>query len=127
MQCDEKAGFLFSHDCSHPAQWACGSCNKNVCEKHAHRRNAQTLCTSCVKKAERHADRHAGKGRGTHVDDDPFLYTTYYYYGYGYYGRGSWGWDSYNEHSDASDFTEADGMSLMAAGDEAWEQDMGAS
>ncbi len=125
MQCDEKAGFLFSHDCAEPAQWACGRCNKNVCEKHAHRRNAETVCTTCVKKTEQQLEQRGQ--RSSHRDDDPVLYAAYYYSGYGYYGRGSWGWDSYSEHADANDFTEADGMSLAAAGDEAWETDMGAS
>lgn len=123
-KCDEKAGFLFSHDCEDVAQWACGRCQKNVCEKHAHRRNAETLCTTCVKK--RQEGDHRGQSRARD-DDDPVLYAAYYYHGYGYYGRGSWGWESYDTYADESDFTEADGMALAVAGDEAWETDMGAS
>lgn len=124
-QCQDKAGFLFSHACDRPAQWQCSQCRNAICEQHAQRVNNETLCTACTKRG-----REAAKARGEAVgrNDDPYLYASYYYAGYGYYGQGSWGWDDYETYGgDANDFTEADGASLRDSDDEAWEQDMGAS
>lgn len=129
-QCAEKAGFLFSHACDKAAQWQCGRCQKMICEDHSFRAQNETLCTACTKADEKKAKQQSGAMSGRYRDD-PYFYSTYHYHGYGYYGRGSWGYDSYyaygSGYHDGNDFTEADGAALAHEGDEAWEEDMGAS
>ncbi len=125
--CQEKAGFLFAHDCPRPAVQRCAQCDKPICAEHAHPWNDQRVCTACFK-ATREEDASTGRFRRPHpdADADPYLYSSYYYRGYGYYGLGYWGHDLLD---DPNDFTEADGMSLREhpQGGHEFEEDMGGS
>lgn len=124
--CGEKSGFLFSHACASWAVGKCTTCGKAICQEHTHQSDSGSLCTSCGKKEQRRA-RRAGRHYGYH--DDPYFYGGSYYRGYGYYGHGHWGHSHYRSrhHHDGDDFTEADGASTHAEGDEDFEQDMGES
>ena len=134
--CNEKSGFLFSHDCPRAASSTCAKCEKPVCQKHAHRPKdgATMLCTVCMKK------------RGSDDDEDhrhePYPYNDPYYYGSHYYGDQYYGDQYYGDQryrdrrddsyssarrEDPSDFTEADSESLVAEADTDFENDMSES
>ncbi|HYO68399.1 MAG TPA: hypothetical protein VEU33_20190 [Archangium sp.] len=125
--CQEKAGFLFAHDCPRPAIQRCAQCDKPICAEHGHPWNSQQICTGCFK-ATRREEAGAAKFRRApeSVDSDPYLYSSYYYRGYGYYGQGYWGHDVLD---DPNDFTEADGLSLRQRAEDRreFEEDMGGS
>ena len=124
--CQETAGFLFKHPCDGEAYGYCNQCQKATCRRHTHAFGEDALCTGCAKTEVREGKR---KGhRYGQYEDDPYFYGESYYPGYGRYGAGRWGYAYYSgSHHDPDDFTEADGESLRVEGDEAWEQDMGAS
>ncbi|MCP4175389.1 MAG: hypothetical protein GY758_31965 [Fuerstiella sp.] len=121
--CNEKSGFLFSHECFQPPVDSCNMCSKPVCQEHSHSDGAAVVCTSCAKKDQQRVHERGGsrRGRSRYYDDhDPYFYGGYYYgsgYHDGYYGG----------HSDPLDFTEADSASLETEGDEQFESDMSAS
>jgi hypothetical protein len=124
--CQERAGFLFAHDCPRPAAQQCARCAKPICTWHGHpSESGEVLCTTCFKEQPA-----SGEGSGSEVPlvegaDNPYLYSSYYYRGYGYYGRGYWGHDVLH---DPNDFTEADGESLRSkARHDDFEEDMGGS
>ncbi|MAD80759.1 MAG: hypothetical protein CMJ50_07950 [Planctomycetaceae bacterium] len=125
--CNEKSGFLFSHECFRSPIGNCSSCQKPVCEDHSHAFDGNVLCTSCAKKDRKRRGRdETGRqyGPSRHYDDhDPYFYGGYYY-GATYY-------DSYHHHGssvhDPHDFTEADAESLASEGDEGFESDMSES
>jgi hypothetical protein len=124
--CQERAGFLFAHDCPRPAAQQCARCAKPICTRHGHpSASGEVLCTTCFK--EQHVS-EGGPGSDAPPDevaDNPYLYSSYYYRGHGYYGRGYWGHDVLN---DPNDFTEADGESLRSkARHDDFEEDMGGS
>ncbi|MFH1747791.1 MAG: hypothetical protein ABIG44_12215 [Planctomycetota bacterium] len=121
--CQERTGFLFSHNCDCLAAYSCASCGKEICDRHMHETESGTMCTTCAK-ATRRASREP--------IDDPYFYSGSYYRGYGRYQPGFWGYHHYHHHHvsdwhDRDDFTEADAESVQAEGDEGFEQDMGAS
>ncbi len=126
--CNEKSGFLFSHECYRPPVGSCNKCQKPVCEDHSHGVEETVLCTACAKKdrgrsARQESGQTYGRSRYYH-DHDPYFYGGYYY-GYGYY-------DSYHGSSvgDPDDFTEADAESLSSESsemDEGFESDMSES
>ena len=123
--CNEKSGFLFSHECYRSPEASCDSCQKPVCEDHSHEIEGIVLCTACAKKDRQRRGRdESGQRYGHsryHNDHDPYFYGGYYY-GYGYY-------DSYQGSSrgDPDDFTEADAESLTSEMDEGFESDMSES
>ncbi|KFA86856.1 hypothetical protein Q664_51685 [Archangium violaceum Cb vi76] len=125
--CQERAGFLFAHDCPRPAIQRCAQCDKPICAEHGHPWNGQQACTECFK-ATRREEAQSSKFRRAPAgaDDDPYLYSSYYYRGYGYYGHGHWGHELFN---DPNDFTEADGQALRQRAREQreFEEDMGGS
>jgi hypothetical protein len=125
--CQEKAGFLFAHDCPRSATQRCAQCDKPICAEHGHEWNQKQICTDCFK-ATRREEAGAAKFRRPPegADSDPYLYSSYYYRGYGYYGQGYWGHDVLN---DPNDFTEADGEALRQPAQEKheFEEDMGGS
>ena len=120
--CQDRSGFLFSHDCPRNASAMCTRCGMGLCEQHSHMLDAEVLCTSCAKQAREEDSEHEGDSEPSGWEDDPYLYSSYHYEGYGYYGRGYWG----HEH-DPHDFTEADGESLLTEGHGDFEEDMGGS
>jgi hypothetical protein len=108
LPCEEKTGFLFSHNCQEMAYHRCDACGKAVCEKHMQWADTAELtalnmlnpnqprpvtdhasvCVTCAKRL--------GKNRSSSVHryrkpDDPFWYSDMYYPGYAFYGPGSWG------------------------------------
>ena len=123
--CNERSGFLFSHECYRPTVESCNSCQKPVCEDHSHKIEGTVLCTACAKKDRQRRGRDESGRRYSHSDyyddHDPYFYGGYYY-GYGYYG-------SYHGSSrgDPDDFTEADAESLASETDEGFESDMSES
>ena len=140
-RCQERAGFLFAHDCDEPVSERCGTCNKAVCKAHAHPGAGGLLCSSCAKVAARRAPHDPGqigqaqqrqanredrrtprREHQAYHDDSPYLYGGAYY-GYGHYGHGYWG----SDHMNRSDFTEADGSSLSGGSGEGFEDDVGGS
>lgn len=136
-RCEERSGFLFAHDCEEPVAERCSTCNKSVCQSHAHPAAGGLQCTSCAKAAGSKASvaqpprgqaqgNRAGRRRDRHDDDfwhsSPYLYGGAYY-GYGHYGHGYWG----SRHMHRDDFTEADGQSLSGGAGEGFEDDIGGS
>lgn len=126
-RCNEKSGFLFSHGCFRYQDRICDRCQKPICEDHTHQAEAETFCTSCLKKARTKKARTKQARRGNYDDrhdDSPYFYGGYHY-GYSYF-------HTQDHHSssmahDPADFTEADAESLEleAAGD--FENDMSES
>jgi hypothetical protein len=96
--CQERAGFLFAHDCPRSATLSCTRCAKPICSEHSRFVEEEELCVECARAAQADPD-----------DDDPLLYSSHYYDDYGHYGPGSWGHDALH---DPNDFTEADGEAL---------------
>lgn len=128
--CNEKSGFLFNHDCLRGSAVNCNSCQKPICDEHAHEADGLTCCTSCAKKIRGKAEQRSGSSRSgtrhgrSHYHDS---YHAPYFYGGDYYGYGYH--DSYygRSHHDPSDFTEADSESLAVDSDEDFENDMSES
>lgn len=119
--CNEKSGFLFSHDCYMVPHETCHSCQKPICLEHSHQENGATTCTSCTKKRRsRSGGTGGGQRSGRHKDYDPYFYSGYYH-GYGNtFGMHMGGHDPF-------DFTDADAGGLMGDGDGGFENDMSAS
>ena len=137
-RCNDRSGFLFSHDCSYPNVDACSLCARPICDEHT-RVNAegQSVCVSCAKQAASQSGhgREPAPRRRTRSgssDHDPYFYGSHHYGGYGYYGVGYWGHSSYQHatHGDDANFTAGDSQSLSAeaeGGDEVFESDMSES
>ncbi len=105
MVCQERSGFLFAHDCSRPAQYACGQCGKQVCKEHVRDPTADPLCISCFKdKGYRGAD-----------DYDPYYYRHRRYSHYHYDDR------------DHAAFDRAEDAAAGASASETFEADFDAS
>jgi hypothetical protein len=120
--CNEKSGFLFSHECFHPPAGQCSKCQKPVCEEHSHSDGGIVICTTCVRKSRQQDETTGRRGRQSHHDDHhPYFYGGYYA-GYGYYGG-----SPFADRADPIDFTEADSENLAGEGDEGFENDMSAS
>ena len=95
-QCQERAGFLFKHDCELQATITCGQCGKNFCEKHCRRApvgSSSHFCVSCVRSLNNY--------------NDPYYYSDPYFYGNNYYS----GWGSYDSRSYSSSGTGGSGLS----------------
>lgn len=134
--CQERAGFLFAHECTRLATQPCARCLKAICEGHSHPVDEELLCTTCATNDDdddEESEGTEGEMPDSWEDEDepnPYLYSSYYYRDYGYYGHGSWGHDLV---PDPNDFTEADGESLRDEGTETFEgserfeEDMGGS
>ena len=129
--CQDKAGFLFAHDCPRSAAQECTRCLKAICDGHSHLVDEVLLCTGCASNDDDDDEEDEGtEGELPDAWEDepsPYLSSSYYYRDYGYYGHGSWGHDLV---PDPNDFTEADGESLRNEGSESselFEEDMGGS
>lgn len=120
-RCNESSGFLFRHECLHPADARCERCGKPVCEDHLDRLYGKQLCTTCSRKQSY----RGGTARDRRHADDPYTAGDYYYGDYGSYG-GYRRAHSSREH-DPHDFTEADSESLASEMDNDFENDMSES
>ena len=133
--CNERSGFLFSHECYLPPTAACSRCQKPVCADHSHElvdREGEVLCTSCVKRERKQQYRGAPTKKSRRRDrEDDYGYDDYddgaYFYGGYYYGQVYY--DTYHGSSrnDPNDFTEADAESLAGEMDAGFEADMSES
>ena len=130
-ECQETAGFLFSHPCGRAASSECVDCSKAVCAQHLKEIAGALVCVACAKALldeKRKAGGRAEREQVERYQDDPYFYGSSRYEGYGSYRRGQWGYGYYSQtRHDPHDFTEADGESFASEGDEGWEQDMGGS
>lgn len=145
--CNEKSGFLFKHECFQLPTSTCQTCGKPICEDHAHELPDGTFCTSCargqIKKPVGSSPRPvAGSTSNRSIEhdcyyhNDPYLYSSSYYYGYHWGSHSSRTSSSSSSHSsshgssamssdspdvptnDPLDFTEADGGSFETEQDE---------
>lgn len=149
--CNEKSGFLFKHECFQLPTAACQTCGKPICEDHSHELPAGTFCTSCardqIKKPVGPSRLPPNDSTSTQTIDhdhyyyrnDPYLYSSSYYYGYHWGSHSSRTSSSRTSHSsstdsssissgtsgtsdvptnDPLDFTEADGGSFETEQDE---------
>lgn len=78
-QCNETAGFLFSHPCSEPSDHLCAQCQKPICGKHAVDSGGVIRCTTCMK-THLKSTRGAAPGvTGSQFGPDPYLHSPYFY------------------------------------------------
>lgn len=130
-ECQEMAGFLFSHRCGDVAVRECADCQKPICQRHSIDSGGAMRCVACEKKLrgqQQSATNPAGGGR-PYDHDPPFFYGHYYGYGYGYgYGRHQH-WQSSNSQHHFVDSDEAalSGGEITAEEVSGFEDDMGAS
>jgi hypothetical protein len=131
--CQERAGFLFSHECPRLASHICTECTKVICDEHSQLMDGTQVCIGCATDDDDDEDDEGTEGElpdSWEDEPNPYLASSYYYRDYGYYGHGSWGHDLVH---DPNDFTEADGESLRNEGSESFEgsdsfeEDMGGS
>jgi len=83
VQCEERAGFLFAHDCDRAATQQCSHCNKRICVEHL---RPGTLCVTCEKAG--HGAEGVPRLTGNQADryaNDPYYYGAASYGGYHYY------------------------------------------
>jgi len=127
--CQEKSGFLFKHDCPYPADQTCQRCHKPICSRHTRYQEELVVCIRCSRRPAAGAGPQPADRTGRHYYDDSYDYGHRHYSGYGHYHTGMWGawWYGSHRHYDTNDLTEADAVNLAAEGDEAFEQDLGAS
>jgi hypothetical protein len=119
--CNEKSGFLFSHECYHAPSETCTGCQKPIYQEHSHADGSSYLCTSCVKKQKSRGNRTGRSQHSRHDDyNDPYFYSGYYF-GYGNHSG------FHQRNHDPFDFTEADGQGLASDTGDAFESDMSAS
>ena len=83
MKCEERAGFLFAHECDRAATQQCSHCNKRICREHL---RPGTLCVACERAG--HGPEGAPQLTGNERDryrNDPYYYGAAAYGGYHYY------------------------------------------
>lgn len=83
MNCQERRGFLFAHDCGEPASTGCFRCKKGICQPHQHMTEEGPLCLSC-----------ADQAKALPADDarrNPYTYAGASYAGYCYYDADDYG------------------------------------
>ena len=107
-RCAERTGFLFPHDCGNEAVSRCDSCQKAICVDHRHGVTEQDYCSTCAKRLPDARQR---------FHETPFFYGPTWYPSSGVFSTGN----------DPDDFTDADGVSTLQEGSEAFERDLGAS
>lgn len=90
--CQERAGFLFAHECDQPGTAFCVLCRKLICQRHLRAVEQGEACVTCAQAA----------GART-SDDDPFYYRTRYR-DYSYY-----------DAADRRAFSRASGTAAAAA------------
>lgn len=110
--CEDRTGFLFDHPCKRMARVRCVRCRRAICEQHRHPYQEQSYCTPCVNQVAPQAASSYG--------DSPYFYGRRYHP----YYQSFW---LYDDDPDYGDFTDADGASTYAEGDDTFESDVGAS
>lgn len=131
-RCNDRAGFLFSHQCPYPPVNECRQCGRPICDDHTRYNEAsEPVCVTCSKSAVTGKPQRQRPGDSrTDYYDDPYFYGHTHYTGYGYYGPGYWGHRSYHSASsgDHRNFTAGDSEVLAEAEDDAtFERDMSES
>ncbi len=131
IRCNDRAGFLFSHDCPYPPVNECKQCGRPICDDHTRYNEAsEPTCVSCSKAGIASKPIRRIPGRRDSQYDDPYFYSYGHYHGYGYYGPGYWGHSSYHSasHGDDRNFTAGDSEVLAESEDDAtFEKDMSES
>ena len=125
-RCNDRAGFLFSHDCPYPPVNECQQCGRPICDEHTrYNANSEPTCVSGMKTAATSDDSIDHRNQ----DNDPYFYGDTHYRGYGNYSHGYWGHSSYRSasHGDSRDFTAGDSEGLSDADDATFEKDMSES
>ncbi len=72
MTCQERSGFLFSHDCDLPAIASCEKCARRICSAHQRFANGRSMCISCER----------ALGRTEEDRDDPYFYADTHFPGW---------------------------------------------
>ena len=124
LRCNDRSGFLFSHDCDYPPVNLCMTCGRPICDEHTRYDSAsQTICVTCAKQSSNQDPNNAPS------NDDPYFYGQRHYRGYGHYGPGYWGHHSYVEATSHHDggFTAGDSQALGDEDDATFESDMSES
>lgn len=83
MNCQERRGFLFSHDCGEPAAYGCFRCKKGICAAHQRMAEEGPLCLTC-------ADQASLKPEGGPLSS-PYTYAGASVSGYDYYDADDYG------------------------------------
>ena len=128
-RCNDRAGFLFSHDCPYPPVNECQQCGRPICDEHTRYNEASDpICVSCSKVAKSNPQSKDPNDRRDY-DNDPYFYSDTHYRGYGNYTHGYWGHSSYRSASggDSRDFTAGDSEGLSDGDVATFEKDMSES
>lgn len=64
MQCKDRSGFLFAHDCPEESVRECSSCARPICERHTRTSGADALCIPCQRERGTPAPEAARCGDG---------------------------------------------------------------
>lgn len=117
-QCNETAGFLFSHPCDEPSAHVCGECQKPVCAKHVADTNGTLRCTTCAKRWWKTS---GTTNSSAHAGYDPYYGGPYFY-----------SWHIYGSSASGHHFQDSDEGSLRGREPnredlDGFENDMGAS
>lgn len=65
MNCEDRSGFLFAHECTRPATVSCTDCGKHLCALHLRGEGGRPLCVKCA----------AAAGSGVPpTSQDPYAY-----------------------------------------------------
>lgn len=139
-ECQETAGFLFSHRCGDVAVRECVDCQKPICQRHSIDSGGFMRCVQCEKKRiseQNSGNRTDGGGANSYDSSSPFFYG--YGYGYGYGPGYHWGaghhsnhfssWRTSPTHHNLTDSDEASlsGGETSAEDVRGFENEMGAS
>lgn len=113
-RCNDRSGFLFSHDCLQMPANHCSVCQRPICEDHT-RYDAEQLpqCVTCAKQRPPETSENddlnpsgSGYRQSSWGASDPYFYAGHHYSGWGRH-RGH-----ATPASDPNDFTAGDAMSL---------------
>ncbi len=136
-RCNDRSGFLFSHDCLQMPSGRCAQCERPICEDHSQPSDESGVwCKTCAKQLLQSSGSSSSTTNRRYQErqgwsqDDPYFYGGYHYAGWGYYGPGYWGHRTYQStrNHDPHDFTEADSESLRDDDEPAeFEKDMSES
>ena len=99
MACQERSGFLFSHECDQPSKDFCSQCKKALCELHGRVADGVTYCPPCAK-SQGVSETVTRKGKAVKRRRDDGYYDLYddpYWY------RDRYGSDHYTYY-DSTDF-----------------------
>lgn len=83
MNCQERRGFLFAHDCGEPASTGCFRCQKGICQAHQVMTEEGPLCMACADQAKVQPKGDARRS--------PYTYAGAWYDDYDYYDVDDYG------------------------------------